>query len=525
MACVMGVVEQIYATRLTSRQRDLLLILLEAKRPLSRAELAEKLNLSSRQLNYDLKWVGEHLAQNKAELCVLPRIGIEVRCTAEQRRGFMRHIGGVGSVQIVLSSTQRFHLLIFILLIAKQPLTLEDLQQKVLVSRTTIIKDLNRCESWLGSHGVLLERRPNFGIQCKLNERLKRHVMLDMLWEGSEQHDPLIRITHFQGLQLVLANDRDLLPVVNEVFAQISKWDIGQSLSWVSETEKDLGGRFSDDAVLYLALALAIQADRVRFGQWVQIDAETLMWLKSSGVWPISTRVVAQFSSSFAKVPDEEVAWVCMYLLSAPRSEGWFHEVDALGNEAGMVDEIMQFIADTYGIQRMSRDRMLREGLINHLAPACFRQRFGLNMQPLLPQVQLSEDYEYEVTTAKKIVALVYERSGNILPERESSGLAQLMRAAYMRERQDEAQQVIVVCPSGMVTAQLLVARLKVYFPRLGSYRVVSLRELGTETLQLDQLIVATVPLPAQLVKQARVVQVHPLLLPTDIERITREIT
>ena len=110
MACVMGVVEQIYATRLTSRQRDLLLILLEAKRPLSRAELAEKLNLSSRQLNYDLKWVGEHLAQNKAELCVLPRIGIEVRCTAEQRRGFMRQIGGVGSVQIVLSSTQRLHL-------------------------------------------------------------------------------------------------------------------------------------------------------------------------------------------------------------------------------------------------------------------------------------------------------------------------------------------------------------------------------------------------------------------------------
>ena len=45
-----------------------------------------------------------------------------------------------------------------------------------------------------------------------------------------------------------------------------------------------------------------------------------------------------------------------------------------------------------------------------------------------------------------------------------------------------------------MATAQLLVARLKARFPRMGKFRVVSLRELDQEILILLELIITTVP-------------------------------
>lgn len=522
----MSVAEKNYTTQLTSRQRDLLLLLLEANRPLQRSELAERLNLTNRQLNYDLKWVGENLAQDQASLNIMPRVGIEVRCTSEQRRQFIEKFSSAPRVQLVLSGKQRRQLLIFALLTAKNPITLEELQRKILASRSTVIKDLDQCEAWLVKQGVTLDRKPNFGFQCHAVEPLRRQVLTDMLWEGGLSADPLILVNHFHGLQLTLANDRGSLPIVNEVFTQLSKWQINKSLVWVSEAEKDLGGRFSDDAVLYLALAFAIQAERVQAGLLIDPRDDLLTWLRSLNIWQIAVRVGAQYEfRGSRKLTEAETAWICMYLLCAPRNEGWFYEVDVLGPFTHLVDEMMQLIAKTYSIERLSRDRMLREGLINHLVPACLRQRFGLHMLPLLPNTPLSADYANEIATARQMIALVHTRIGDQLPEHECNGFAQLMRAAYIREHYDEAQQVIVVCPSGMVTAQLLVARLKVYFPRLGNYRIVPLRELDAMLLGANQIVITTVSLPDHWIKHARVVQVHPMLLPADIERITHLMT
>ncbi|MGC8000323.1 hypothetical protein, partial [Salmonella enterica] len=82
------------------------------------------------------------------------------------------------------------------------------------------------------------------------------------------------------------------------------------------------------------------------------------------------------------------------------------------------------------------------------------------------------------------------------LPASEINNVALLLRAAYIRERPNRLQEVIIVCPSGMATAQLLVARLKTRFPHLGALRVVSLRELNRTVTASAELIITTVPLP-----------------------------
>ena len=118
---------------------------------------------------------------------------------------------------------------------------------------------------------------------------------------------------------------------------------------------------------------------------------------------------------------------------------------------------------------------------------------------------------------------IIAERTAVSLPESEINNIALLLRAAYIREQPNRIQEVIVVCPSGMATAQLLVARLKTRFPRLGVLRVVSMRELNQELTARAELIITTVPLPGSTVKnQSNVIQVHPLLLPEDVERITQ---
>ena len=424
---------------------------------------------------------------------------------------------------IALTNRQRQQLLTLALLATDSPLTLGQLQQKALVSRTTIIKDLKIDETWLMRHGIALERKPNFGIHGKGAERARRQAIAHLLWEEMDKSDALIQLTLFEGLKLNFANESAQPTIINDTLALIRQWDTHRTLPLVAEAEALLGGRFSDDAVLYLALVLAVQAERIQSGHKIEIDSNTLRWLKSLEIWAITARMAARLGWYWpAKWSDDEVSWTCMHLLAAPRNEGWPGDSSIGSAYAPLVDDMLQHIAAMYGIPRLSRDQTLRDGIVNHIVPACLRQRFALSMGPVVPHVTLSPDYARETEAINRLLPLIRDRTGIDLPEREANCLALLMRAAYIRECQQTEQHVIVVCPSGMATAQLLVARLKVYFPRFGSYRVVSLRELSKEPLAARQLIIATIPLSEDIRKRATVIQVHPLLLPTDVERITR---
>jgi hypothetical protein len=73
-----------------------------------------------------------------------------------------------------------------------------------------------------------------------------------------------------------------------------------------------------------------------------------------------------------------------------------------------------------------------------------------------------------------------------------------------------------------MATAQLLVARLNARFPYLNKLEVTSLRDLTPSLILSADLILTTAPLPKPLASNPKVIQVHPLLMPEDIETITR---
>ena len=123
------------------------------------------------------------------------------------------------------------------------------------------------------------------------------------------------------------------------------------------------------------------------------------------------------------------------------------------------------------------------------------------------------------------MAALINKHTSVKLPEAEINNIAALLRAARIRIRPYRFRQVIIVCPSGMATAQLLVARLEARFPRLGPLKVFSMRELNTERMAQADLIITTVPLAEEISEQIDVIQVHPLLLPEDVEAITEYLT
>ena len=71
-------------TALTTRQRDLLRLLLESNKPLGAADMADELQLTPRQVNYGLKGLRGWLARRDVLLNSTPGVGAELICSAEK---------------------------------------------------------------------------------------------------------------------------------------------------------------------------------------------------------------------------------------------------------------------------------------------------------------------------------------------------------------------------------------------------------------------------------------------------------
>lgn len=509
---------------LTTRQRDILRVLLEANRPIGSVELSGVLHLTPRQVNYSLQGVKVWLQQHQQDLSVLPGVGVSVSLSPEQARALFQEVSQPAGMQIVLSVKQRQQLLALFLITRSEPLILSQLEQITQISRMTLLKDLDEIEAWLQVHQIVLVRKPHFGVQVQGTERNCQQALAELLWgETPFSADPITRITYADGLEFELQGDAALLPLVRHINDFLSTFNMRRAISLVAKSEELLGGRFTDDAVLHLALFFAILSRRTQDGCHIEMDEPTLSGLQVSKIWPIAAYVGRHLGRDTKTTwKPADVGEVAMEMLAAPRNEILPGELERNNEFSTLIDQLMEYITQAFDIPKMKHDRTLQNGLLNNIVPACYRQRFQLWFPVSLNSTALPKGYEREHEVAEDLARMVQGHTGLTLPQNEINNLVVLLHAAFIRNRTYRFDRIIIVCPSGMATAQLLMARLGVRFPYLNNLEVISLRDLTPALVASADLILTTIPLPRQYANGPKIIRVHPLLMPEDIEAITK---
>jgi mannitol operon transcriptional antiterminator len=506
-------------TALTTRQRDLLTALLDAHAPITADDLSVKLNLTTRQVNYGLKGIKQWLTSRDIHLESKPGLGIILHCSTEQSETLKNDLGSIRHLQLILSAEERQQLLALVLLVTNQPKYLSEIEYLAQVSRTTVIKDLDVIEKWFAKHEIIVNRRPNYGIEVEAREDLRQKLITMLLWGESPFGKSLVKINHTQGLIFLLEQDSDLHPLVRTSNDILQKWDLVRMFGQVAYAEAQLGRRFTDDAFLHLALVIAIQTNRISRGCHLPISEEIIQSLKSLPVWIYAKMILNRSGLELkSSTRDRDIAGIAMWLLAAPRNENLPGDIDDSFDD--LISEIMETIANYFKSPELSQDLILRDGLANHIVPACLRQKFNLWQPTPYPNLSLSEKYAQEYELAGKLASLIELKTSFQIPEAEINNVAALLRAARIRLRPHLFRQVLVVCPSGMASAQLLVSRLEARFPRLGPLKVISMRELTEEKIKQADLIITTVPLSDLVFQDIKVIQVHPLLLAEDVEAV-----
>ncbi|RME96806.1 MAG: hypothetical protein D6768_21075, partial [Chloroflexi bacterium] len=326
---------------LTLQQKNILQHLLNTDSPVAMAELAARLNLTPRQVNYRLKPVKIWLAERDAALQSTPGVGITVQCAPGHRQGLLNELVSQADFELVLTAGQRQQLVALSLLTAAEPIILNELQRITAVSRSTLFKDLDSIEAWTQHFELQLIRKPNYGILLDGAELTRRQALAALLWGDVPFEKPLMAMAHGAGLTYALAGNRSP-KIVAQTQKFVTELDTPTAFEWVAFAEDQLGGRYTDDAVLHLALSLAVQAQRVNAGHHVSVDSTTISWLKKKNMWPVAESVSQTMWPHLSPHwPEAEIATVTMLLLAGLRNHQWPGGLDIEPTLTEMITELM----------------------------------------------------------------------------------------------------------------------------------------------------------------------------------------
>lgn len=507
---------------LTTAQRDLLQQLLAADAPVSAAALGERLHLTPRQVQYGLREVKVWLDRHQATLRHAPGSGALVVCTPAQRQRLLAELAAQPRFQLILTPEQRQQLLALQLLAASAPFILSQLQDAFAVARATVLKDLDAIAPWLAGFRLAIGRRQHRGFWIEGPELAVRQALAALLWGDQPFGRALLAVAEGPRLSFALAQDAALLPAVAQANALLGGWDLPAAQQLVIEAEAALGAHLSADAVRQLTLELAVQRQRVAAGQHLALDAPALAWAQEQPAWPVASALAGRLWPALpAAERAAEAAAVAVQFATLERDEPAPGERAGRPRAGALIDGLIALSAERFGLPEIARDQLLHDGLAALILPACARQRLGLWTHPRPAADITGERYARERAVADQIAAAIAEASGQQLPPDAQNNLVLLLRAAVVRARPVRDRRVLVVCPSGMATTQLLVARLRARFPRLGSFEVLPIRALSPERVAGADLIIATVPLALPPELAIDVIQVHPMLQPEDIVALT----
>ena len=509
---------------LNARCLDILRLLLPSQRPLASAEIASQLGITARQVRYSLRRIETWLEKRDVRVTKKPGCGILIDAPNQLKSDLIRELENLNGCPPLLSPDERLHILVFSLLVDDQPLLVKHLEPQLGVSRTTVLKDMDRAETWLEEHKLSLIRRPHFGFQAVGREIDWREAFVDFLLDTVGEM-PLLALCagSTAALRSRLKCQANLL---HRLSAFLEDLELCYSKTLVDSIRGMRGQQFTDDAYAALVLHLAILIMCVQQGKTVELAPEHLERLREHRGFLTAKLIAEQIDQDLdVTLAESEVACIAIQLLGAKVQQTVSDIVGAGGSDR--IDPATREIVDDMLAEAsvhlhpyLRGDQQLIRSLAFHLQPVLSRLEFNLPIRnPLLRDVKRHYPHVFEV--ARITSQVLGDKVGKEIPEEEIGYIAMHLGASMERLRRCSGirRRVTVVCSKGVATAWLVVARIQAEFPEIEVLEVLSTTEVSRKHAfrgDID-MIISTVPLS---IAGIPIIVVSPLLDARDRARI-----
>lgn len=493
---------------LDSRVSRIVRWLLSQTEARSTSDLGADLVLSERVVRYRLSAVQNYLQSHGAELVRQRGTGLLIVADDEAREAILADLSLRSEAPRVYAPDEREHLLLDALL-WNHPgtISLDRLNEDLEVSKTSARRDLRRCEPWLERMGLPVVRKPGKGIALLGSEQSVRRALVQLFLEAvpADVLDELL-ITAFDDANLIQVR----VPAgLRDRFSALPIQECAKAIAASPIKDRLTAGNSDLVFTLYVAITEA------RVAQDCFLDLEPGHYL-SLIEHPASdaVRLLADTLSAEGRplLSDEEIAGLTEYLLG----------FDALSTNLPATNDVERLVSDLLDVASerlhasLAEDDELRRSLALHLSRLTVRLRYGLPVHnPLLNEV--AERYADVHAVSIDLAEMIGAQLRATIHEDEVGFITMYLSGAMERAHLRPRKQAMVVCPSGMATAWVLVSRLQAEFPELSLVEVLSASVYKSRnTLEFD-LVISTVPLPEV---GAPVVVVSPLLSSSDVRAV-----
>lgn len=494
---------------LNDRMRMILRELMTVNGLATGAYLANVNQVTSRTTREDIKNLDSILADHGARIHSFRGKGYKLEILDNQK--FVKYLQAnieekaTYDKDIPTSPEERISYIIKRLLLSETFLKLEDLADEMYISKSTIQNDLKDVKQRLEKYDIYIESRPNYGVKADGNELKLRFCIAEYLFDRNSRSTELISDFSFSPLP-----KEDLDKIQEIIMRQIKETNI----------------TLSDVALNNLLIHIGIAYERIKTGNHVTLFKSEMKEIMQQSEYKVAKRIVDEVEVAFqVTFPQDETAYIAIHLLGTKilnQSSVGEKVVEQVMDEK--IIEMIMFALDKIKIELnldLKNDKELIIALSLHLKPAINRYKFGMNIRnPMLEAIKKNYPLAFE---AGIVAGLAIEKqTGTKMNENEVGYLALHLGAAIERQKlKSGPKRCIIVCASGLGTAQLIYYKLRKQFGEIldvvGTTEYYNLKQYNLSDIDF---IVSSIPIQAEL--PVPVVEINAILGENDLVKIEK---
>lgn len=483
---------------LNERCAQILRQILYSQQPLKIDEIANSLGVSERTIRYDLDRIDEYLLENEFPVFIRkPNEGVSLDTAPEQLARLLCCVHDQGNYNYVLSQDERLVYLLYDLLEQDSYTTLQQLAEKMSVSKTTIQNDIKEIKERLGPQGMFIETAKGKGIKVIGDEAGLRKMASKSLF------------SHFDTLNLCNVN-------FIRLFKDI---DMAAIEGFVREAERQLKYTFSDYAFNNLVIHLAIAIKRIQLGRDIFMNPDELKHLTHTAEFAVAAGIARRIEETFAvEIPQGEIGYITIHLLGSNFSLEQEQEKDHDIYLQMIISNLVEKMSQEYHCA-FYKDEQLYENLRQHMCSAIYRFRHGININnPLLNDIK--ENYAELFSCVCRTVRFWSKDWQASLSDEECGYICIHFMTSHERlcRHKERRAKVLIVCATGVGTSKFVLTRLHALFDFEVAGMVAMHDAADFVTKTAVDLVVTTVPLKIEGVKT---IAIQPFLNEKNISELS----
>ncbi|MCR6109829.1 transcription antiterminator [Bacillus sp. A301a_S52] len=483
--------------------------LIAADDPITSDYLANVNRVSPRTIRADIKLLNKQLRSHDATIVSIRGKGYRlVIYDNEQFRKFLQAVVETKhnhNDTVPDTPEERIVFVMKKLLLAEGYVKIDDLADALHVSKSTLQNDLKEVKRIFTNYGLTLAKRPNHGLKVTGSEMKLRFCLAEYLFDRTKETATTILMNQLSDL------------IEADKYQAI--WAI------ILERIKQNGMTLSDIAINNLFIHLVIAYKRVISGHHVSLFNDDNREMKDQKEYSVACDIIRDTEEQLqVTFPDSEVAYITLHLLGTK----------IVTNHHMKVEDLTPIIKDDYlqltkklldEIEKklkldIAEDDELIMAMSLHLKPAINRYRYGMNIRnPLLQDIKKTYPMAFE---AGIIAGIALEELTNVtIDENEIGYLALHIGAAIERRnlKSDKPKRAIIVCASGVGSAQMIKYKLKSRFAdKIEVVKTTEYYKLSQCSLADIDVIISSLPIQEEL--PVPIVYVNTILTDNDFSKV-----